>query len=74
MQKVRQMRINRTYRDILNGGFKLTNVIRIENRGYENSISGKVSDFTSKSIKDLIQKEKKDASKCFNGTRMGSKN
>ena len=60
---------NRTYRDILYGGFKLTNVIRIEHKGYENSISGKISDFTSKTIKHLIQQGKEDASDLVNGSK-----
>lgn len=34
---------NRTYQGLLYGGFKLTKVVRIEKKGYENSISGKVS-------------------------------
>jgi NTE family protein len=60
---------NRTYRDILYGGFKLTNIIRIEHKGYENSISGKISDFTSKTIKHLIQQGKEDASDLVNGSK-----
>ena len=47
--------------------FKLTNVMRIEHRGYDNSVSGKGADFTSKTIKDLINQGKKDASKLLNG-------
>jgi NTE family protein len=56
----------RTYKDLLNGSFKLTNVIRIEHSGYDDSISGKGADFTSKSIKDLIKQGKKDASRLLN--------
>ena len=63
---------NRTYRDLLYGGFKLTNVIRIEHKGYENSISGKISDFTSKTIKHLIQQGKEDASDLVNGSKSTS--
>ncbi|MGA9172142.1 MAG: hypothetical protein WBZ20_18545, partial [Nitrososphaeraceae archaeon] len=63
---------NRTYRDLLHGGFKLTNVIRIEHNGYENSISGKISDFTSKTIKHLIQQGKEDASNLLNGSKSTS--
>ena len=50
---------NRKYNDLLNGSFKLTNVIRIEPSGYDNNISGKGADFTSKSIKDLIKQGKR---------------
>ena len=57
----------RTYKDLLDGSFKLTNVMRIEHRGYDNSVSGKGADFTSKTIKDLINQGKKDASKLLNG-------
>jgi NTE family protein len=47
--------------DLLKGRFTLTKVIRIENDSYEDSISGKVGDFTSKSIMNLIEKGKQDA-------------
>ena len=51
----------RKYQDLLKGRFRLTKVIRIENEGYEDSISGKVGDFTSQSIRNLIEKGKQDA-------------
>jgi NTE family protein len=51
----------RKYKDLLKGRFRLTKVIRIENEGYEDSISGKVGDFTSQSIRNLIEKGKQDA-------------
>ena len=47
--------------DLLKGRFRLTKVIRIENDSYKDSISGKVGDFTSKSIRNLIEKGKQDA-------------
>ncbi|MDQ4050679.1 MAG: patatin-like phospholipase family protein [Thermoproteota archaeon] len=47
--------------DLLKGRFRLTKVIRIENERYEDSISGKVGDFTSQSIRNLIEKGKQDA-------------
>jgi len=47
--------------DLLKGRFRLTKVIRIENESYKDSISGKVGDFTSKSIMNLIEKGKQDA-------------
>jgi NTE family protein len=47
--------------DLLKGRFRLTKVIRIENDSYKDSISGKVGDFTSKSIMNLIEKGKQDA-------------
>jgi NTE family protein len=53
---------NRKYReDLLKGRFRLTKVIRIENESYKDSISGKVGDFTSQSIRNLIEKGKQDA-------------
>ena len=45
---------DRMYKDVIDSSFKLTKVIRIENMDYKDSIAGKVADFTSKSIKDLI--------------------
>jgi NTE family protein len=47
--------------DLLKGRFRLTKVIRIENDSYKDSTSGKVGDFTSKSIMNLIEKGKQDA-------------
>jgi hypothetical protein len=47
--------------DLLKGRFRLTKVMRIENDSYKDSISGKVGDFTSKSIMNLIEKGKQDA-------------
>jgi NTE family protein len=52
---------DRKYKDLLKGRFRLTKVIRIENESYKDSISGKVGDFTSKSIRNLIEKGKQDA-------------
>ncbi len=46
---------------LLKGRFRLTKVIRIENESYKDSISGKVGDFTSQSIRNLIEKGKQDA-------------
>lgn len=64
----------RTYRDLLNGRFNLTNVERIENIDYENSIFFKIADFTSKTIRDLIKKGEKDALKWLNSTHNDNKN
>jgi NTE family protein len=47
--------------DLLKGRFRLTKVIRIENDSYKDSISGKVGDFTSQSVRNLIEKGKEDA-------------
>ena len=47
--------------DLLKGRFRLTKVIRIENDSYKDSISGKVGDFTSQSVRNLIEKGKQDA-------------
>ena len=54
-----------SYKELLNGSFKLTKVVRIEPTGYDDSISGKGADFTSKTIKDLIKKGEEDASKVL---------
>ncbi len=51
----------RTHKDLLRGRFKLTNVKRIEPKAYEDSIYGKGADFTSKTIRDLIDKGRRDA-------------
>jgi NTE family protein len=47
--------------DLLKGRFRLTKVIRIENDSYKDSISGKVGDFTSQSVRNLVEKGKQDA-------------
>jgi len=47
--------------DLLKGKFRLTKVIRIENDSYKDSISGKVGDFTSQSVRNLVEKGKQDA-------------
>jgi predicted acylesterase/phospholipase RssA len=53
---------HRKYKEnLLKCRFRLTKVIRIENDSYKDSISGKVGDFTSKSIMNLIEKGKQDA-------------
>lgn len=52
------------YKDLLKGRFKLSKVVRIEpeeSESYTDSISGKVGDFTSKTIMNLIEKGKQDA-------------
>ena len=54
------------YKDgLLKGRFRLTKVIRIENESYKDSISGKVGDFTSQSIRNLIEKGKQDAQRVL---------
>jgi NTE family protein len=52
---------HRKYKDLMKGQFKLNKVIRIEHETYTDSISGKNADFTSKTIKDLIEKGRQDA-------------
>jgi NTE family protein len=52
---------DRTYKDLLRGRFRLTDVTRIEYESYEDSIHGKAADFTSETIRSLIQKGKEDA-------------
>jgi predicted acylesterase/phospholipase RssA len=52
---------DRKYKDLIKGRFRLTKVIRIENESYKDSISGKVGDFTSQSIRNIIEKGKQDA-------------
>ena len=56
------------YKGLLKGRFKLTKVIRIEPEGpesYADSVSGKVGDFTSKTIMSLIEKGKEDAQRVL---------
>ncbi len=56
----------RTLKDLLNGSFNLTKVVRIENTSsYSDSISFKGADFSSKTIRELIEKGKKDALNAF---------
>jgi predicted acylesterase/phospholipase RssA len=58
----------RTYKDVLNSTFNLKNVVRIENTSaYDDSISGKGADFSSQTIKGLIEKGRDDASKVLTG-------
>jgi hypothetical protein len=52
---------SRKYKDLLRGRFKLTEALRIENESYEDSIYGKIADFTSKTIVKLIERGKQDA-------------
>jgi NTE family protein len=59
---------HRKYKDLLKGRFKLTKVTRIEpeeSGSYTDSISGKGGDFTSKTIKSLIEKGKEDAQRVL---------
>ena len=56
---------HRKYKDLLKGRFKLTKVVRIEPENYTDNISGKGADFTSKTIKSLIEKGKEDAYKVL---------
>lgn len=53
--------LHKTYYDILKDRFKITKVVRIEPDRYDDSIYGKGVDFTSKTIRTLIDKGKKDA-------------
>jgi NTE family protein len=56
------------YDVLLEGRYKLTKVTRIEPEGpesYTDSISGKVADFTSQTIKNLIEKGKQDARRAL---------
>ena len=57
---------DRKYKDLIKGRFKVR-VTRIENEGYEDSIYGKGGDFTSKTIRSLIEKGKQDAQKVIRG-------
>ena len=52
---------DRRYNDLLRGRFSLTKVTRIEHESHEDGIPGKAADFTSKTIKSLIEKGKEDA-------------
>jgi hypothetical protein len=53
----------RTYKEVLDSVITLAKVTRIENTGYDDSISGKGADFTSESIEALIKKGRNDALK-----------
>ena len=53
------------YKDLLNGRFKLTKVLRVERKNEADDISGKVADFTQETIKQLIKKGEHDASDLF---------
>jgi hypothetical protein len=53
-------------------GNRETNLVAMitdRNKGYENSIAGKISDFTSKTIKHLLYQGKEDASDLLNGSK-----
>lgn len=56
---------HRTCKEVLDSMITLAKVIRIENTGYDDSISGKGADFTSESIEALIKKGQNDARKCL---------
>jgi hypothetical protein len=56
---------HRKYGDLVKGRFKLNEVVRIEYESYADSISGKGADFTSKTIKRLIERGKEDASSAL---------
>jgi NTE family protein len=57
---------HRNYWDLLKGRFELTKVLRIERKNDKDySMSGKVSDFTRKTIKQLITKGEEDAYKIL---------
>ena len=49
------------YRDLIEGRFELSKVVRIERTNYINSIYGKTNDLTEKTIKKLIKEGKCDA-------------
>ena len=52
---------DKKYKDLTKGRFKVIKVTRIENESYEDSIYGKVTDFTYKTIESLIERGKQDA-------------
>lgn len=59
----------RRYKDLLNCVFRLTGVVRIENTfPYDDSIFGKIGDYSSKTVKDLITKGGEDASAVLDST------
>jgi NTE family protein len=53
------------FKDLLNGRFKLANVLRVERKNDADEISGKVADFTQETIKRLIKKGEHDLSNLF---------
>ena len=52
---------DRKYKDLIKGRFKITKITRIEHESYKDSIYGKITDFTYKTIENLIAKGKEDA-------------
>jgi 3-methyladenine DNA glycosylase Mpg len=53
------------YKDLLNGRFKLTKVLRIERKNDSYDISNKVADFTRETITQLVEKGELDALNLF---------
>jgi NTE family protein len=45
----------RTYRNIVEGRFNITDIIRLERKNDEDTISNKTYDFSSKTINDLLR-------------------
>jgi NTE family protein len=56
-------------KDLLKARFKLNTVIRIEAESYTDNISGKGADFTSQTIRSLIEKGKQDAQRVLNSKK-----
>lgn len=58
--------INRQYKDLLNGRFEITNVIRVErNEDGDNDIVGKAFDFSTRTIGQLREQGYKDGRACM---------
>jgi len=53
------------YKDLLNGRFKLTKVLRVERKNDAYDISNKVADFTRETITQLVEKGENDALNLF---------
>ena len=58
----------RTYKKLLKGRFDVK-VCRIDREDDKNTISGKHSDFSTPTIKSLMEKGKEDATKSFQNCR-----
>ena len=60
---------NRSFRDILEGRFQIDEIIRVDRKNDEHTISNKTFDFSSKTIKLLLDQGYNDAHDEFNEYR-----
>ena len=60
---------NRSFRDILEGRFQIDEIIRVDRKNDEHTISNKTFDFSSETIKLLLERGYNDAHDEFNEYR-----